>query len=75
MAFLPPEITVNHHTDTLTWRRAKCEAGHCVEVAVAPESQVAVRDSKSPETGMLMFTATQWTEFLGGVGRGEFDPA
>lgn len=61
-------------SDNLSWHRAKCEAGHCVEVALTPEHQVAVRDSKTPSAGMLMFTEAQWGEFLVGVGRGEFDP-
>lgn len=37
--------------------------GNCVEVAVAP-GEVGVRDSKSPETGTLVFPATEWTQFV-----------
>jgi hypothetical protein len=45
------------------------EAG--VEVQVSPEG-VVVRNSRDPEE-VLRFTPAEWTVFLRGVKRGEFD--
>lgn len=46
------------------WRRAsKCDTGgQCVEVARA-EPAVAVRDSKNPGRGYLVFSPQAWTAF------------
>ncbi|MEV6241723.1 DUF397 domain-containing protein [Lentzea sp. NPDC051838] len=38
---------------------------NCVEVAFAG-SAVGVRDSKSPDSGTLVFSAVQWAFFLKG---------
>ena len=46
---------------------------NCVEVADAPGGQVAVRNSKRPELGHLLFTPDEWQAFVGGVKLGEFD--
>jgi hypothetical protein len=42
-----------------------------VEVAFVG-GQVAVRDSKNPTGPALVFTAAEWTAFVGGVTAGEF---
>jgi hypothetical protein len=47
--------------------------GECVEVAITGD-QVAMRDSKNPEGGALLFTAEAWGAFVGGVIDGEFSP-
>ncbi len=52
-----------------------CSLGNCVEVAVMSDEQVAVRDSKDPNAGPLIFTAEEWSAFVAGVCAGEFDPA
>ena len=44
----------------------------CVEVALGG-GDVLVRDSKDPEGHWLRFTPQEWTFFLEGVKRGEFD--
>jgi hypothetical protein len=36
-------------------------------------SDVAVRDSKNPDSGALMFEAGVWAGFLAGVKAGQFD--
>ncbi|MBL1080105.1 DUF397 domain-containing protein [Nocardia sp. 2] len=60
----------------LLWHKAGgCESGACVEVARVPDGRVAVRDSKNPLGGALVFTPQQWDEFLAGAARGEFDPS
>ena len=48
--------------------------GQCVEVAFV-DGQVAVRDSKNPTGPTLVFTAAEWTAFVGGVAAGEFEAA
>jgi hypothetical protein len=45
-----------------------------VEVAFV-DGQVAVRDSKNPTGPTLVFTAAEWTAFVGGVAAGEFEAA
>ncbi|MFE0028417.1 DUF397 domain-containing protein [Amycolatopsis sp. NPDC059021] len=52
----------------LSWRKSSYSGGegangNCVEVAFVPEA-VAVRDSKSPETGALLLTPSAWTSWL-----------
>ncbi|GAA4924240.1 DUF397 domain-containing protein [Actinoplanes utahensis] len=47
-------------------------AGHCVEAANAGEG-IAVRDSKNPAGGVLIFTSAEWDAFLAGAKDGEFD--
>jgi hypothetical protein len=44
----------------------------CVEVADLGDGR-AVRDSKNPTSGMLMFTVTEWGAFTAGVRAGDFD--
>jgi hypothetical protein len=39
------------------------EGGNCVEVAFT-ESAIAVRDSKSPDTGTLVLPSSAWAGFL-----------
>ena len=56
--------------------------GNCVEVEGLPEGLgaapdgspyvVAVRNSKRPEAGTVVFTAREWDAFLAGVHDGEF---
>jgi hypothetical protein len=41
--------------------------GNCVEVAANLQGIVAVRDSKDPAGPKLVFTASEWAEFTGGV--------
>jgi hypothetical protein len=38
-----------------------------------PNGGRAIRDSKHPDGGHLMFTATEWLAFTTGVKSGEFD--
>ncbi|MBF6263244.1 DUF397 domain-containing protein [Nocardia farcinica] len=45
----------------------------CVEVAHLDGGRVGVRDSKNPDDGVLVFTASEWDAFLTGARAGEFD--
>jgi hypothetical protein len=58
------------------WRKSSLSSGgdNCVEVAVAADGSVGVRDSKQKGLGpILEFTPGEWTAFLGGVKGGEFE--
>jgi hypothetical protein len=60
-------------TENLQWRRSgQCGTSTCVEVAKDGEFFL-VRDSKSPQTSPLRFTAEEWVTFVGGVRDGDFD--
>lgn len=56
------------------WRKSSYSGGNgaCVEVATVG-GRVAVRDSKNPNGGVLLFTPNQWTTFLNDIRRGEFN--
>jgi hypothetical protein len=59
---------------TAVWRRAAdCTHSDCVEVALAG-GHVALRDSKRPDGGVLVFTRAEWEAFVAGVRGDEFDP-
>jgi len=49
------------------WRRSSRtgggNGGNCVEVAFVGPA-IGVRDSKSPDSGVLVFSAVQWSFFL-----------
>lgn len=45
----------------------------CVEVASEPTGWTAVRDSTDRQGPVLMFTPKEWTAFLDGARKGEFD--
>lgn len=59
----------------LTWFKSSRSAtvANCVEAAFLPDGGVAVRDSKNPAGGQLLFTPAEWDAFVGGVRAGEFD--
>ncbi len=55
------------------WRKSsRSGANGCVEVAFV-DGKVAVRDSNDRPGPLLVFTATEWEAFVGGVRDGEFD--
>ena len=55
------------------WRKSSVsDSGGCVEVAYV-DGVIGVRDTKQNGTGpVLMFNKREWTAFLAGVARGEF---
>jgi hypothetical protein len=60
----------------LRWRKSSYSGnggGNCVEVASNLPDIVAVRDSKNPGGPMLAWTREDWSEFVQGIKRGEFD--
>lgn len=55
------------------WQRsAACGSAACVEVAPT-DLGVAVRDSKSQSGPILEYTRSEWSAFVTGVKKGEFD--
>jgi hypothetical protein len=46
--------------------------GNCVEVADLVDA-VAVRDSKQPDRGVLIFGRADWASFIDATKNGEFD--
>lgn len=58
------------------WRKSSysgSNAGNCVEVAQLP-GIVAVRDSKDPEGGALIFPPDTWRGFVAGLKEGRLRP-
>lgn len=58
----------------IAWRKSTISqgSGDCVEIALTPEA-VFVRNSRYPRGPMLSFSLSEWTAFLMGAQRGEFD--
>jgi len=55
------------------WRKSTDSAsGDCVEIAFTTEA-VLVRNSQDPLGPKLSFSYSEWTAFLAGARRGEFD--
>jgi hypothetical protein len=59
---------------TCTWRKASRSTGQgaCVEVAVFGDATIRVRDSKRPETN-LVIPPSAWSSFLTHTKHGTFD--
>ena len=58
---------------TSAWRRSSwCSTSSCVEVAQV-NGAVAVRDSKTADGAVLLYTPEEWHAFIAGVKAGEFD--
>jgi hypothetical protein len=58
-----------------TWRKSTFSgpnSDNCVETATV-NSAVAVRHSKNPDRGALLFDQNEWAAFVRGVKAGEFD--
>ncbi|HLT70984.1 MAG TPA: DUF397 domain-containing protein [Acidimicrobiales bacterium] len=60
------------------WRKSSFSSGgdNCVEVGVAEDGTIGVRDTKQQGNGpILEFFPSEWRAFLEGVRNGEFDLA
>jgi Domain of unknown function (DUF397) len=59
----------------VTWQKSKHSNpnGACVEVAVLPDGEIAVRNSRFPGGPALVYTRAEIAAFLAGAKDGEFD--
>ena len=58
------------------WRKSShsgSQGGNCVEVAAVSTETTALRDSKNPQGGAIVMSATAWRGFLESVKLAEFD--
>ena len=57
------------------WRKSSSSGpncDNCVEAAFVGD-RIAVRDSKDPQSPVLVFTPAEWDAFVAGAKDGEFD--
>jgi phosphoribosyl-AMP cyclohydrolase len=59
----------------LVWRISTFsgDQGSCVQVALATDGRVAVRNSNHPEAGTVYFTRREMDAWIRGAKAGEFD--
>ena len=72
---MPRRLTLtNLERTSLVWRKAQLSTnnGSCVEVA-SVAGKITLRDSKDPSGPLLVYTPAEWSAFLDGAKRGEFD--
>lgn len=64
------ENKINMTVRELGWRKSSysTDNGDCVEVGWWEPTEVAVRDSKSPDGPTLAFSTSRWQAFLGALG-------
>jgi hypothetical protein len=58
------------------WRKSSYSGnngGNCVEVAANLPGVVAIRDSKDPDGGVLVFAAREWRAFIGEAKGGQLN--
>jgi hypothetical protein len=59
----------------VTWQKSQHSNpnGACVEVALLPDGEIAVRNSRFPTGPALVYTRAEIAAFLAGAKAGEFD--
>lgn len=67
-------IPATELTDVM-WQKSRHSNpnGACVEVAVLPDGEIAVRNSRFPGGPALVYTRAEIAAFLAGAKDGEFD--
>jgi hypothetical protein len=60
--------------NSIDWRTSRsCAGGNCVQVGDVGDGSIAIRDSKNPGAGALIYTSSEWRDFLAGAKNGDFD--
>jgi Domain of unknown function (DUF397) len=59
----------------VTWRKSRHSnsQGTCVELAGLPGGEIAVRNSRHPDSPALIYTPAEMDAFIRGAKDGEFD--
>ncbi|WP_190823242.1 DUF397 domain-containing protein [Saccharopolyspora pogona] len=63
----------------IDWRKSSFSGGSnggggdCVEIAALSDGRIAVRNSKAPDAGTVLFTHSEMDAWIKGVKAGEFD--
>jgi hypothetical protein len=59
----------------LTWQKSRqsSPSGNCVELALLPGGEIAVRNSRDPEGPALIYTREEIAAFIAGARDGDFD--
>uniref|UniRef100_A0AAU3GS44 DUF397 domain-containing protein n=1 Tax=Streptomyces sp. NBC_01401 TaxID=2903854 RepID=A0AAU3GS44_9ACTN len=60
-------MTTTPDLSTAVWRKASYsngDGGECVEIADGFPGLVPVRDSKTPDSAALTFSAVRWSQFV-----------
>jgi Domain of unknown function (DUF397) len=59
----------------ITWRKSRHSnsQGTCVELAGLPGGEIAVRNSRHPDSPALIYTPAEMDAFIKGAKDGEFD--
>ena len=62
--------------ESMIWRKSSYSGNggmDCVELARTSNGDIATRDSKAPNDGMLRFNPPAFMEFLAEIKRGNYD--
>ncbi len=64
-----PDPSITH------WRTSSFSGnnGTCVEVAALPDEHIAIRNSKHPDDGTILFTPAEINAWISGIKAGELD--
>ncbi|MEV4459756.1 DUF397 domain-containing protein [Microbispora sp. NPDC004025] len=66
---LPPDTRITESQ----WRiSTRCNGGNCVQVAIL-DGMVALRDSKNPGHGVLLYSPEEWRRFVASAKAGGYD--
>jgi hypothetical protein len=60
-------------TESLDWRRARCDSAACLEIA-HHGGRTLLRDSTDPDGAWLVFSTEAWREFIDGIRSVGFEP-
>ncbi|WP_190823241.1 DUF397 domain-containing protein [Saccharopolyspora pogona] len=68
-----------NHFEDVEWRKSSFSgtggngSGNCVEIAALSDGRIAVRNSKAPDAGTVLFTRSEMDAWIKGIKASEFD--